>query len=358
MSNVLSQQEMKVRYVVPGARGRIDLPIYDGSIPAKENMKEAINKKNPSYMPNYRYYQNFTPRVVPDNEARGFVMDGGVAVNHPEGFKDMMGITWKFIEVVGGAMVEPGKPLIEDMNDWKGKIVWPDVNSWDWEGQREISKEFVINKELAIVPTIMNGYFERMISLMDFENAAMALIDEEQEDAVTEFLDKIADLYCQIIDKYLQYFPEIDGFTIHDDWGSQRAPFFSLDTAMRILVPPMKKVADHIHASGRFYDMHCCGQVEALIPAMIAVGVDSWSGQPMNDKAMLYHKYGKDILIGVDTPDITQDMSREEISKIAKDYVDEFMVLGAPGMIGFNSQIQNPAFFEDVYRFSRAKIKQ
>ena len=101
--------------------------------------------------------------------------------------------------------------------------------------------------------------------------------------------------------------------------------------------------------------MHCCGQVEALIPAMIAIGVDSWSGQPMNDKAKLYHQYGKDILIGVDTREIPADMPEEEVKQIAREFVDEFFVPGAPGMVGYNSPIQNPLFFTYVYQYSREK---
>ena len=269
----------------------------------------------------------------------------------------MFGINWIFVEVAGGSMVEPGNPLMHDMNDWKEKVVWPDVDSWDWKGQAELSREFTSNQELALVPTIMTGYFERMIPMMDFEGAAMALIDEEQQDAVHEFLDRLAELYCRIIDKYVEYFP-IDGICVHDDWGSQRAPFFSLDTVKEMLVPHIRKVTEHAHSKGLFYDMHCCGQVENLIPAMIEAGVDSWSGQPMNDKGKLYHQYGREILIGVDTPDIPEDMPEETVYEIARKYAEEFLQPGAPAMIGFNSQILNPVFFEAVYRYSRERLAE
>lgn len=357
MSTAFSESEMKIRYVIPGARGRIDMPVFNGPISAKDNMIQAIFDKAPAYMPSYRYYLNFTPRIVPDNEARGFVMDGGAPVNHPEGFKDMFGINWIFVEVAGGSMVEPGNPLMNDMNEWQEKVVWPDVNSWDWESQSERSREFTSNSELALVPTIMTGYFERMISMMDFEGAAMSLIDEDQQDAVHGFLDRLTDVYCQIIDKYVEYFP-IAGISVHDDWGSQRAPFYSLDTVREMLVPHIRKVTEHAHAKGLFYDMHSCGQIENLLPAMIEAGVDSWTGQPMNDKAMLYHKFGREILIGVDTPDIPENMPKEMVEEIAKNYVDEFLQPKAPAMIGFNSQILNPYFFEAVYRYSREKLSK
>ena len=346
-----------VRYLLKGTRGRVDLPIYDGPITAGECIIQSmLGDKNPPYMPNYRFLKTMTPRINPDNEARGFITDGGQPLFHPEGFPDMFGITWVFIPQVGGAMVKPGAPTLEDMNDWEDVVKWPDPEKWDWEYQKEVSKDHVNEKELALSPTIVNGYFERMISFMDFEGAALALIDDDQKDAVHAFLDRLADLYIQIIDLYCKHFPQIQGFTIHDDWGSQRAPFFSLNTAMEMLVPHMKKVADHIHSKGLFYDMHCCGQVEALIPAMIEIGVDCWSGQPMNDKIKLYDLYGDKILIGVETPSIPADMPDEEVAKIAKEFVDRLMVPGKPAMVSYNSDIHRPEFFKYVYEYSREKF--
>ena len=352
-----SESEMIPRGVVKGARGRIDLPLYSAPITAKENMKMAMLEKKALFLPNYRYFVNFTPRAIPDNEARGFCFDGAENPHHPEGFPDMLGTTWLFIEQVGGSMVKPGNPVLSDMNEWEEKIVFPDVDSWPWEKQKEISKDYMSNPELAYTPTILSGYFERLISLLDFEGAAMALIDEDQQDAVKAFLDRMADVYIKIIDRLCDDYPQIDGFTVHDDWGSQRAPFFSLDAAMEMLVPAMKKVADHIHARGKFYDMHCCGQVEALLPAMIEIGVDCWSGQPMNDKRKLYHQYGDKIMIGVDSDPVPADMPEEEVAKMAKDFVNEFFVPGKYAMLGYNSPIQNPKFFEYLYRYSRMKAE-
>ncbi len=34
MGKAFSENELKVRYVIPGARGRIDMPVYDGPVTA------------------------------------------------------------------------------------------------------------------------------------------------------------------------------------------------------------------------------------------------------------------------------------------------------------------------------------
>jgi hypothetical protein len=94
---------------------------------------------------------------------------------------------------------------------------------------------------------------------MDFANAAMAIIDEDQEAAILESFDKQADFYIKLVDKYMEYGkPRIISF--HDDWGSQMAPFFSADTIRRMILPSLKRVLFHIQKRGAFVDMHSCGK--------------------------------------------------------------------------------------------------
>jgi hypothetical protein len=37
----------------------------------------------------------------------------------------MFGIEWEYIPAAGGSMVRPGKPFLEDANEWKEKVVGP-----------------------------------------------------------------------------------------------------------------------------------------------------------------------------------------------------------------------------------------
>lgn len=271
------EQELSVKYMVKNPRpGLSDIPYFNIPITVKENIRSAVFKKDCLYMPDFRDYSYFTPRCVPDNKARCLVLDGGKPLP-PEGGKDMFGVTWVYVEVAQGAMVRPGNPLLTDLNDWEEKVVWPDIDSWDWEKQISISADFTGESERAIVPVIFSGYFERLISLMDMENACVAMIDEDQENAIYSFFEKLTDLYCRLVDRYASDF-SIDGICLHDDWGSQRAPFFSLQTVRKVLVPHIKRLAEHIHKRNLFFDLHSCGQVESLVPAMLEIGVDSWSG--------------------------------------------------------------------------------
>ena len=44
----------------------------------------------------------------------------------------------------------------------------------------------------------------------------------------------------------------------------------------------------------------------------------------MNDKKMLYDKYGKDIMLGVEVPELPEDASDEEIEAAAKAFTEQY----------------------------------
>jgi uroporphyrinogen-III decarboxylase len=98
------------------------------------------------------------------------------------------------------------------------------------------------------------------------------MIDEDQKDAVNAFFEKLTDLYIKLYDKMMTYFPGIDGFNIHDDWGSQKETFFSPDVVEEMLVPHIRRLTDFVHSKGRFCDFHSCGQNLKQIPNMIKCG--------------------------------------------------------------------------------------
>lgn len=87
--------------------------------------------------------------------------------------------------------------------------------------------------------------YERLISFMDFEGAAISIIDEEQMDAVKELCNTMLDkVYIPYLEHVKKYFPQVQMICLHDDWGSQRAPFFSIATAREMFVPIMKRFAE------------------------------------------------------------------------------------------------------------------
>jgi hypothetical protein len=296
----------------------------------------------------------FSPRVVPDNVARAFVIEKTPFDPEQGGGKDMFGVKWEYVPVAGGSMVRPGCSVTDDANELSDKLVWPDIESWDWAGSATENKEF-LRPDRFNQCWFFNGWFERLISLMDFEDAAVAMIDNGQKDAVKAFFDKLSDLYIAIFDKYIRTFPEIDGFCIHDDWGSQRETFFSPETAAEMIVPYMRRVTDRLHDCGKYCELHSCGQLFKQIPNIIAAGWDTWTGQDMNDTAAIYDLYGDRLLVGV-LPETYDPLiaNEEEQRAAARRYAERFCRPDKPSCLNFYAgPVLTPVFLEELYRQSR-----
>ena len=193
--------------------------------------------------------------------------------------------------------------------------------------------------------------FERLISFMGFEGAVMALIDEDQQDAVRALFDKLADMYIHFIDKYREAIGVREVY-FHDDWGSQRAPFFSVDTCIEMVAPAIRKISDWCHERDMIFQLHSCGKNELLVPAMIEAGVDLWWGQNMNDKDMLYEKYGDKIMLGVDVPMLPMDADHDTIVKTATEFVAKYTKY--PAMAA--AFMTPPGMMEEIYKQSRIAL--
>jgi hypothetical protein len=298
---------------------------FNTPIAPKENIRALFSRELPLWVPTGSDRRSMTPRIDPDNVARCFVFEAQpLSEEERTGGKDKHGIEWVYVPVAAGSMVKPGNPLLGDANDWEKLVSFPDLDSWDWEGSIAANGPWLKDDGRALTVTVMTGFFERLISLMDFENAAVAMIDEGQKDAVKALFDRLADLYIDILNRYKKaYDPMI--FCLHDDWGAQRAPFYSLATVQEMIVPALRRVVHGAHEAGMFFDMHSCGKNELLVPAYIDAGVDYWSGQALNDKPMLHEKYGDKLIIGLDA-DIafTPDTTAEEAAASAKRFVQKY----------------------------------
>ncbi|NLO47211.1 MAG: methyltransferase [Clostridiales bacterium] len=304
----------------------------------------------------------FAPKVHPDNVARATVMDGSGMLAQTDG-PDMFGVEWEFVPAAGGSMVRPGNPMLKDANDWESVIKFPDIGKWDWAGSKAENKAH-LSKGKFYSMWQLNGFFERLISFMEFENAAYALIDEDQQDAVKALFDKLADFYITLFDESLKHFPQVDGFFIHDDWGSQRAPFFSPAVAEEMLVPAMKKVTDYIHSRGRYAELHSCGHLALQVPNMIKAGWDLWCPQILNDTHEIFDLYGDKIIIGVaptgPTSVFTMPKPGSEAEDIAaaESFTERFCRKDKPIVFNmYSSMMLSPAYRSALYKASRLKYQ-
>ena len=342
-----SEDELKEvgRYYIAGRKdgGKVKL---NTPISPLENMMAFLNNETPCWMPNGDLI-TITPEIIPDNVARAFVQEADPTDR--KGGPDMFGVEWIFDPKAGGSMVRPGEPMLDDVNDWREVIKFPDVDSWDWEGSAKKNEQYLAGDD-PVWTVQFSGLFERLISFMDFEYAAVALIDDDQKQAVKDLFEAITDTYIKIVDKSIQYF-HINGYLLHDDWGSQMAPFFSKETWLEMIAPYVKKMVDHCHANNIIFELHSCGRTESMIDVISSIGIDMWRPQPMNNIKKMYDEYGDKIKLGVRAPAFPPDASDEVQIQAAKDMVATY---NTPGKYVFTSNfMESDVFRRALYEESR-----
>ncbi len=332
-------------------------------ITPRENMLLALDTKKPVWLPSTFDIGYLFPRCVPDNPAKGNVSDCKLPPEELGGL-DMFGIDWEYVPQVGGSTVRPGKPLLEDANEWYEKVKFPTkevIDSWDWDGALKNNEKILREKDLWEV-VICTGYYERLISFMDFEEAAIAMIDEDQQDAVKDLFDKLSDLYIMLIDKFIEVFGDrIGAVCLHDDWGHQRGIFFSADTIYEMIVPYMKRVTDYAKSKGLRTECHSCGKVDPLIQVYIDAGFEMLECQPILDFEKLVPQYGDKILFHYPPAIAPEDINApvEEHVKKAREFVDTCIGFGYPIMMdNYYAPLLNRAFTDEVYRYSRKKYAE
>lgn len=328
--------------------------IYNTPITPRENIKACLRRDGSAmWMPAFTDFLQVESRVNRDHIARAEVLDmGPLYPDEEKGGPDMFGVEWVYVPVAGGSMENPNNPhLLEDANDWPEIIKFPDVEAMDWEACWELNKPLNETQRGYFI-SFQNGLFERLISFMGFEEAAVAMIDEDQQDAIKALFSRLCDLYEAMIDKYMVGLT-IDGVQIHDDWGSQKSPFFSAETYEEMLAPYIKRLVDFAHSRGLWYMQHSCGHNDMLISQMAATGMDIWFPQDMNDIDTMVEKYGDKVMLGVYPPMTTPDMSDEEIDAIAKSFAEKYApMLGSKPLCIVNFMC-DPRFVPAVYKHTR-----
>lgn len=334
-------------------------PRYYRPITPKENWKLLFEREKPYWIPQAGWIlcdiNVFRPRLHPDNVATHIIFDGELPYEYPGDImrSSWFQLDWQYVACAGGATVLPGKPKVMDITKWEDYISIPDLDELDWDGCAQNNKEY-LNIDKLNQLGILSGFWERLMSLMDVENAAVALIDEEQQEGVHRFFDEYANLLIEYI-KRMNACCDIDNVLIHDDWGHQNGPFFSLEAGREMLVPYLKRVIDCCHELGLTFELHSCGKNEMLVPAYIEAGVDLWCGQDINDFDLLLQKYSdSSIAFGIPAPIIGRDVPEEDIRKLAYDWVQKYKDYRIAG----NFRDTPPAFVSAVYEYSRKEFQE
>ena len=284
----------------------------------RENMLRAYRHEKPEWVPN-----GFTDYDLWFSHGERYFGEGSG--------DDWFGVNWTYTPELNSQTETPGQDEIEDLENWREKISFPDLRAYDW---KSIAAEGTANwdrENRVSLCMLLNGPFERMMSLMGFENALCAFL--ETPDEVHEFFEALTDFKCQYL-KILKDFFDFDVIAYHDDWGNNQNMFFSMDMWREFIKPYIQKVIDCTHELGMIFEMHSCGYIKPTIGELTEMGIDSI--QPLqycNEVDDIKAAYGDKILLsgGFNTQGVLErpGASEEEIRAEVRRTLDSLAVGGA-----------------------------
>ena len=141
---------------------------------------------------------------------------------------------------------------------------------------------------------IYGSHFEKAYSARGFENFLADMAGDPP--FARKLLNTIIEKNMVMLENILTL-PEIDGVLLGSDWGSQRGLLMAPEVWDEMIRPGEEREYDLVHAYGKDVWVHSCGNIEAIIPSLIEIGLDVLN--PVQPEAMDLHmlkeKYGDDL---------------------------------------------------------------
>jgi hypothetical protein len=329
----------------PYPKVKRDYPISEG-----ENLLRALRHEKPLWMPNFGNSCQMGPA--------GRNMDQAGSAPSAD-YTDWFGVFRKYSAAQDSCT--PHGNILESVDEWKEKITFPDLDAIDLT---EGTEGFVRDENLAFVTRLNGGIFQRLHAVLGFENALVDLITKPEE--TREFLEALADFEIDVFRRVNRVF-HYDFMLYHDDWGTARAPFFSIDLFKETLLPPTIRIFKAVRDEGVIPMSHNCGLVNDFVPYLVdEIGADAMEIQPINDIKGIVQKYGGRCTVEYTRPDpyffYDPATTTAQFKEKAREIVDVYGAHVNPGagvMLTFiapSEEIYN-VVEEEVYRYSLEKYR-
>ena len=233
-------------------------------------------------------------------------------VSGGSGQVDEFGCVW-FTDKDGGPYVA-GHPLADGVLD---TYALPDP---DWPLRfATMAAQAAEEEDRFVLFSFEWSLFERAHFLCGMEQFLVDMVLEPSR--VEALLDRILDFNLAIIDRACQ--SPIDGIIFGDDYGTQRGLLMSPAHWRRFLKPLLQQQFELTKEHGKVACLHSCGDVTAIVPDLIEIGLDVLNPlQPeVLDLPWLKRQYGSDLAFygGISTqrtlPFGTPDDVRAEVQE-------------------------------------------
>jgi len=117
------------------------------------------------------------------------------------------------------------------------------------------------------------GIFEASQDLVGYEPlCVMQCLDPEM---FRDLFVRIGDLWVELWKWVINNYPDLLLYRMGDDLGHKTSTMLDPDIIRRHILPQYKRVIDLVHASGKKFLLHSCGNIFPLMEDIIALGIDA-----------------------------------------------------------------------------------
>jgi uroporphyrinogen decarboxylase len=302
----------------------------------REAVLKAVHFSGPAYVPVYYFNR--------DQDHSDIV---ALDVQHhflgPGRDRSEWGFTWQRLDQTMG---QPRSYLIADWEDLN-RLRAPDpAASSRFAGVEAFTAAYPDRFRLAALG--LSG-FTTMWCLREFDRLMLDLVEDPNHVA------QLADIVFGFEEELIRQLPRhgFDAVAFFDDWGTQSGLLVSPGLWRRMFKPRYARQFALAHRLGLHVYFHCCGQISAIIPDMIEIGVDLLNlSQPnLYDIAEIGRLYGGRVCfvcpVSYQTTSITG--ARADIFRDVQELVTHLGCFGG-GLVGYVEEYPSIGMSEANYQ--------
>jgi uroporphyrinogen decarboxylase len=185
-------------------------------------------------------------------------------------YTDEWGCVWELGQP--GVAGEIKHPLI---GDWSKLATYQPPFELITQRDLDYVNRFCDQSDLFMLSGVCARPFERIQFLRGTQNVFMDLAYGSKE--IRQLLEMVHDFYLQDVRNWAK--SNVDGIMFMDDWGTNRSLLIRPDTWRAVFKPLYREYCEIIHQAGKYAFFHSDGNIEAIYPDLIEVGVDALNSQ-------------------------------------------------------------------------------
>jgi uroporphyrinogen decarboxylase len=150
---------------------------------------------------------------------------------------------------------------------------WPDVAAYDYEGAAAVAR--ALDAEYAVRGPYWRPLFCQVCDLVGMEQAMILMaLEPTLFEAILEMVYSQTLAFCERL--LAACGPAMPILCLGDDFATQRGMMISPEQWRRFLKPRFARLFALGKEAGKFVWFHSCGDITAILPDLIDIGMDVW----------------------------------------------------------------------------------